>query len=551
MQALMDRAVAHHGQGDLAGAEALYARILQADPAHLPARHMLGVIRAQQQRFDEAAALIGAVVAADASDAMAWANHGNVLNALGRHGEALDSLNKAVALHARHAEAWNNRGIALQRLGRLEEALESYDMALSVNPALVMARNNRGVVLQKLRRPAEALAAHDLALRHEPHSAIAHQGRGGALQAMGRYDEALAAFNAALGSNPDHAPAWTNRGLALRNLGQLDAARESFERAVALAPGLAEAQVNLGLFHLLTGDWNTGWPMLEARKRTADPLEARDYPQPLWTGAQDIKGKTLYAYIEQGLGDTIQFYRFAALVQARGARVVLGVHAPLIRLLQRATPHFELVSNTATPDFDYHIPLASIPLAVGLTPDAIPATVRYLSAEPERVAAWKAKLGDHGFRIAIAWQGNETIPGAEGKSFPVVALAEIARLPGVRLINVQKNEGAEQLGHLPEGMVVERHDFDTGRDAFLDTAAILEVCDLAIVCDTAIAHLAGALGVPAFVALKHVPDWRWGMTGDKSAWYPSLTLMRQPSPGDWTGLFSSLRQALALRLNKS
>ncbi|HEY0266701.1 MAG TPA: tetratricopeptide repeat protein [Rhizomicrobium sp.] len=552
MAELFDQALVLHGHGRLDEAAGLYARQLAAEPGHHGARHMLGVIRAQQGRFAEAAELIALAANANPDDALAWANLGNVLNALGRPDRALEALDRAVALNPQAADAWNNRGIALQRLGQADMALQSYEQALAVQPVFVPALNNRGLARLARRRFTEALADFDRAMAHEPDNLASNLGRGGALQRLTRHDEALAAFNRALGLAPDHAPGWANRGLALMSLGQVHDARESLERAVALAPDLADAHVSLGLIHLLTGNWKAGWPLLEWRKRTADPLEARYYPQPLWTGAEDLTGKTLYAYIEQGLGDAIQFHRFAALAQARGAAVVLGVHAPLIRLLESATPAVALINNTETPaQFDYHIPLASIPLAVKLLPEAIPATARYLAAEPQRVADWKARLGDRGFRIAIAWQGNESIPGAEGKSFPLAALAGVARLPGVRLISLQKNDGAEQLEQLPDGMAVEQYDIDSGRDAFLDSAAIMENCDLVIACDTAPAHLAGALGVPAWIALKHVPDWRWGLEGDKSPWYPSLRLFRQAAPGDWDSVFSSLERALASRLNRS
>jgi len=276
-----------------------------------------------------------------------------------------------------------------------------------------------------------------------------------------------------------------------------------------------------------------------------EPMEARDYSQPLWDGTQDINGKTLFAYIEQGLGDTIQYYRYVGLVQARGAKVILSVPNPLIALLRSAMPQAELIGwGQLPPAFDFHIPLASIALAVGMRVETIPVADRYLSAEPERVARWKNKLGDHGFRIGVAWQGNQLIMGSEGKAFAVTALESISRLSGVRLIGLQKNAGSEQLDHLPAGMTVECYDFDTGPDAFLDTAAMMKNCDLVITADTAPAHLAGALGVPAWVALKHVADWRWFLERADSPWYPSLRLFRQAATNDWASVFAAMQAEL-------
>ena len=415
----------------------------------------------------------------------------------------------------------------------------------------MMALNNRGIVLQKLNRHDAALAVYDQAIAHDPGNFLAHNGRGHVLQILKRHDAALEAFDRAVSLAPQYAPAWGSRALVLQNLGRLEAALASFRRAIALAPGLAQAHLNLGLCHLLMGNWAEGWPLYEWRKKLSPPVEAPPFAQPLWTGAEDIKDKTLLLYIEQGLGDTIQFFRFARLAQVRGARVVLAAQRPLLKLLSGADHPVTLIAgDDPQPPFDYHIPLASIPLAVGMGVGDIPAGTHYLGCEPERVAAWREKIGDKGFRIGIAWQGNEGILGSEGKSFPVAALEEIAKLPDVRLIALQKNAGAEQLKSLPPGMRIEQYDFDTGPDAFLDTAAMMQVCDLVISADTAPVHLAGALGVPTWVALKYVPDWRWLLARDDSPWYPSLRLFRQAAPGDWGALFRAMRDELMAAVRK-
>jgi hypothetical protein len=295
-------------------------------------------------------------------------------------------------------------------------------------------------------------------------------------------------------------------------------------------------------------DFAQGLPLYEWRKRMPQPMEARTYAQPLWTGAQDIRGKTLFTYVEQGLGDAIQFYRHVGFALARGAKVVLSVPDRLVALLRSTTPAVELIGWGQVPAaFDFHIPLASIPLAVGMCADTIPASDPYLTAEPERAARWKSVIGDHGFRVGIAWQGLEQVRGLEGKSFPLAALAGIAALPGVRLISLQKGEGAEQRDHLPAGMAVETYAFDEGPDAFLDTAAMMTACDLVITADTAPAHLAGALGLPTWVALKHVPDWRWFLGRDDSPWYSSLRLFRQMATADWDSVFDRMARELVSR----
>ena len=464
-----------------------------------------------QGRLDEAARLYEQVLAANPNFMDARHMLGVVRAQQNRHQEAHDLIAPVAAAHPNDALVLANFGNVLAALERQEEALAHYDRSLALNPAYASAWFFRGNVLQLLLR----------------------------------YDQALQSYDRFLALVPNGADAWNNRATSLQSLGRIEEALESVRRALSLDPAMAEAQLNRGFCHLLMQDFASGLALLEWRKRMPEPMEARNYSQPLWNGAQDINGKTLFAYIEQGLGDAIQYYRYVGYAQARGAKVILSVPNQLIALLSNASRQVELIGwGQVPPAFDFHIPLASIALAVGMRVETIPAADHYLSAEPERVARWKDKLGDHGFRIGIAWQGNQLILGSEGKAFAVSALESISRLPGVRLIALQKNAGSEQLTQLPPGMTVERFDFDQGPDAFLDTAAIMRNCDLVITADTAPAHLAGALGVPAWVALKFVPDWRWFLGREDSPWYPSLRLFRQAAPNDWASVFAAMEAEL-------
>jgi len=516
MMSLMDQAVAAHRQGRLDEAAGLYTQVLRTQPHNRDAAHMLGVIHAQQGRPQTAYDLIAPVAAAEPANALAQANLANVLNTLGRAEEALAAFDRALALAPDYADAWMNRAGALEQLGRQTDALSSLDRALACNAAMPAAWFRRAALLQQLQR----------------------------------YDEAVTSYDRVLAMMPNSFEAWNNRGQALQQLGHLDAAMAAFRRSEALAPQSALPRLNQALLHLLRQDFAQGLPLYEARKQIEPAIEARLYPQPLWTGAQDVNGKTLFAYIEQGFGDTIQYYRYVALALARGARVILSVPDNLIALLSRAVPQVELIGWGQVPAaFDFHIPLASIPLAVGMTAPFAPG--RYLSPEPARVAHWRDLLGGEGLRIAIAWQGNEAVMGSEGKSFPLAALAPLAAIPGVRLIAIQKGPGRAQLDHLPPGMAVECYPFDDGPDGFLDSAAILEVCDLAIMSDTGPAHLVGALDRPVWVALKHVPDWRWFLGREDTPWYPSMRLFRQPRLGDWRSVFAAMADQIRARSRKS
>jgi hypothetical protein len=264
-------------------------------------------------------------------------------------------------------------------------------------------------------------------------------------------------------------------------------------------------------------------------------------------------GRSILLHSEQGLGDTIQFCRYATLLQQRGAHVVLSVQSQLYRLLRTIGPTIEIVAEGAEgPATDYHCPLLSLPAAFGTTIDSIPASLPYLSAEPQRVMCWRQRLGAEGFKVGICWQGS-TGKVDVGRSFPLATLHPLSTIPGVRLISLQKHLGCEQLHTLPAAMQLEvlGDEFDPGPDAFLDTAAVMQSLDLIVTSDTVIAHLSGALARPTWVALKQVPDWRWLLERTDSPWYPTLRLFRQKHAGDWTGVGADLHRALVSHMRQS
>lgn len=543
-QALLDKALNLHAGGYLAEAEALYRQVIRANPRLASARHMLGVLRAQQGYHQEAHDLIAPVVAANPRDSLALEHFGNVLRALHRHEEAIRSFDSALTLTLDNARAWCNRANTLDDIGRSIDALANYDRALSLEPDFPLALNNRGNTLMKLGQYEAARNSFERALTIDPNSSVAYANLGDALQRLCRFHESLASYGRALALDPGNPASWCNRGVALQHLGQLDAAEQSFSQAEKLVPGMPEARLNRARLYLLQQTFEKGWPLFEARKDLSEPWDARNFPQPLWTGTEDINGKILFIYISCGLGDAIQFYRYATLAQARGAHVILSVNDSLLPLLRSSIHAVSLIGLEHVPaHFDYHIPLLSMPLALG---GAIPQSANYLRADSARVARWRERIGLEGYRVAIAWQGSATALGAEGKSFPISALAKIAALPGVRLISLQKNAGSEQLKQLPPGMVAEHFpDFDDGPGAFLDSAAILQNCQLLISCDTGLSHLAGALGVPNWIALKYVPDWRWFLGRSDTPWYPNTRLFRQAAPGDWDSVFRAMEAELA------
>ncbi len=511
--ALRALALGHFNGHRHAEAARAYERSLELEPGHFDALLMLGTIAAHQAAPVRAAQYFQA----------------------------------AIAVNPDSAVAHMNLGLVRSTLGELALALDSFDTAVVLDPSLAEAHCNRGVALERLERPTQALAAYERAIELDPRHVRAHNNRASVLLALGRPEAAIAGYDAAIVLAPGLSRSHSKRGVALMELKQPAAALDSFARAIALDRANAEAYWNAALCNLLIARYDEGWRLYEWRKRLPEPIAIRPLAAPLWTGKQAIAGRSIYVYAEQGLGDTLQFCRYALALQAAGARVVLGVQRALRRLIARLDERVSVIDVEApVPVTDFHSPLLSLPLAFRTRASAEPAAVPYLAAGAEEIVRWRERIGTHGLRVGIAWAGNATHLDL-GRFYPLGALAPLAAIPGVRLISLQKGRGTEQLQPLPDGLRVETlgEDFDAGPDAFIDSAAVLGCLDVLVTPDTALAHLAGALGRPAWVLLKEVPDWRWGLDADSTAWYPTLRLFRQPRRGDWDSAIRAVATALA------
>ncbi len=546
--AKLSRGMALHQEGRLAEAEKLYREILRQSPKRFDALYLLGIAALAAGKFQRAIDLIDRSIRQNPAFPPAWCNKGLALAQLARHAEALASFEQALSLDPGFAEAWYNRGISLHALARAQDAVASFDKALAIRPDDADALNNRALPLIGLGRHAEALASLDKALSLNPDFAEAHTNRGNAFIGLKRPADALASFDRALAINPALAEAWCNRGDALHDLNRPDDAEASFRQALVRKPDLAEAHFGLSLTLLALGRYDEGFRRHEWRKKRAIPEGARSFPQPVWLGGKTIQGRTLFIHPELFLGDMINMCRYAPLAEAKGAKVILAAQDPLRRLLRSLSPALTIIGeHESPPRFDFHCPLMSLPLAFGTIPGTVPAAVPYLHPDPALTAAWKDRLGGHGFRIGICWQGSAASVVMD-RTFPLIRFCEIAKMPDVRLISLQTGEGCGQLAGLPEGMQVESYDEPgPALRPFEDTAAMMANLDLVITADTAIAHLAGALGRPTWIALKQVPDWRWGLQGDTTPWYPTVRLFRQTNGNDWTSVFDAIRAALGKR----
>ena len=543
-QALQE-ALSLHRQGRLREAEKLYARVLKAAPANFDALHLSGLVKAQAGHMGEAHRLMAAALKINSQAPDAWVNFANVLHALKRDGEALAALDKALALRPGDTEILRNRGNALLALGRVEEAFGHFDRVLKANPRQGEALLNRGTALARLGRADEALRDFDAALALAPNHPAALYNRGTVLNDLGRHSEALATFDRALGLAPNNAQAWNNRGRALQALNRHQEAFESFDKAIALDKTYADAHSNRALSLLTLGDFARGFADYEWRwKRSGMADLRRNYHAPLWLGEFALARKCILLHAEQGLGDTIQFARYAPLLARMGATVILEVQPELKTLLSEldgvASVH---ARGEALPAYDVHCPLGSLPLALKTAPDTIPADIPYLRADAARIAKWQPRIAPlRGKRVAFAWAGHARHPNDRNRTIELSSLTPLLASAGVSFISIQRElrGGDEARLKLCPNVI---HVGDALED-MSDTAAVLALADLLIAVDTSVVHLAGAMGRPAWVMLPFAPDWRWTLRGERSPWYPQVRLFRQSALGDWPSVIALVAAAL-------
>ena len=537
----------HQRGGDLRMAEDAFLLALRGDRRIAQAWLALGGLCESQQRVAEAEAYFRQAVELLPLDAAVYCRLGNVLLPQGKHAEAETVYRRCLQLQPQSIEALVNLGFVVGELNRLDESRVCYERARELRPDLPEVHHNLGNVLRDQGRLDDAIACYLRALQLRPEYAKAHVNLGIALVGRGQLDDGIRSLRQGVALRPDFAEAYTSLGAALSAKGELDDALVQYERCLALNPSYAQARWNQALIWLLRGDFARGWPAYEARWQCPNRQPMPKFAQPLWDGTP-LAGRTILLHAEQGLGDTIQFIRYAReLSQGFGVshpgacRVVVQCQAPLVPLLSRCPGIDQLVGRGAElPAFDVHAPLLSVPRLLGTTLDNIPAAVPYLSADPDLVAHWRSELAPvRGFRVGIVWQGNQQYSWNWYRSVKLADFEPLARVEAVRLISLQKGPGSEQVrelkGRFPLVNLGEQLDGSAG--AFMDTAAIIANLDLVISVDTSIIHLAGALGAPAWLALAFTPDWRWMLTRTDSPWYLTVRLLRQNAPGEWGDVF--------------
>jgi len=543
------------GQTD--DAIAHYRQVIALAPHYSSAHNNLAMALYKQGKLEDAIAHYEQALAIDPTLVNAHNGMGVCLFCRGLVEDAIAHYKQAIALKPDSFSAYNNLGTALQKQGNLEDAATHYQRALDLNPQYASAHDNLGTVRQAQGQVEAAIVYYRRALELDPNLANAYNNLGSALQAQGRVDEAIASCLKAIQLQPDHADAHNNYASGLVERGDFEQAIKHYRQAIHHKPDHTNAHLNLGIVLLLLGDLKQGFEEYHWRWQTQQCSSLR-YPQALWDGS-DLNGKVILLTAEQGYGDTIQFARYASLVAQRGGHVVIACQKPLIRLLN-TLPGIDRCVDRANVDVQTHVhaPLLDLPLLLGTTLETIPSHVPYLTSasnfrllvadnpsatpHPVRLSAHVEALYPTPFKIGIVWAVNPDSSTSSKRSCPLERFLSLSEKPGIALYSLQKKPTEADLALLASHPNIQ--DLHEHLHDFADTAAAIAQLDLVISVDTAVTHLAGALGKPVWTLLAKVADWRWLRDRDDTPWYPTMRLFRQEQDGDWDGVFERVAEAL-------
>ncbi len=539
-------------QNKLAEAESWVRQSVLLRPGSAEALQLLGTILERQNKPEAAGDAYQELVRLKPKDAEAHLRLGRLRKRTDKPREAEAAFREAVRLRPDHADSWNSLGAFLESQERHGEAEPCYREALRIKPDSAEYHNNLGVVVGAQDRPEEAEVCYREALRLRPDFAAVHSNLGNALRNLGRTNEAIGSLRTAIRLAPKFAEAHNNVGIALTHSGQVAEGIAEYDQAIRLRHDYSEAHLNRALALLSLGDFRRGWPEYEWRWR-GPQKKPPQFKVPRWDGSP-LGNRTLLLCAEQGLGDTIQFVRYAALVRGEAGKVVLDCPTPLCDLMKSCAGLDQVVPRgQPLPPFDTYVTMLTVPDLLGTNLDNIPGHVPYLFAKPEQVEFWRDKLKEvTGFRVGIFWQGSKQHKGDRNRSVGLTRFAALAAIPGVRSISLQKGVGSEQLAEAPAewGIVDPNQWLNADSWSFLDTAALLLNLDLVVTVDTAVAHLTGALGKPVWVATGFASDWRWLREREDTPWYPTMRLFRQPVFGNWDAAFERIAQALGEEARK-
>jgi Flp pilus assembly protein TadD len=530
--------------GDPRGAENIYRQVLLHYPNDADATHGLGLALFQMDRQNEGIQLIRTAISLNPSNAEYYRNLGVALMSAGQFDEVVVTLSQSPPDVLESPDIHHILGDALAAKKTFEPAAVSYRRAIELGESTGETWNKLGTCLLKVDRHEEAVAAFREAVRLKPDFVQAYVALGHALNLTRHLDEAIAASRTALRLKEELAEAQVNLGVSLYEKGLVDEALAAFERAVAINPEWPCGRYNLAGPLLVKGDYQRGWEEFEWRLRWEDFSSPwRKFEQPRWVG-EDLKGKRILLYAEQGLGDTIQFVRYVPMVAQRGGRVILECQEPLFRLLGGVKGAVKLVRRgEELPPFDFHSSLLSLPRVFETNVKTIPASPGYVRVDDELRRKWETRIsGRPGLKVGIVWAGTPGHKRDRDRSVGFQQLAPLAAVPGVKLFSLQKGLAAAEAKSAPAG--TELVDLSGELTDFAETAAVIANLDLVISVDTSTAHLAGAMGKPVWVMIPFASDWRWMLEREDSPWYPTMRLFRQTEIGHWGDVILKIRDEL-------
>jgi tetratricopeptide (TPR) repeat protein len=536
---LFARAVRHHQVGQLAEAASLYEQVLTLEPGHIQARSLLSVIIQQKDttRFDPKLAESHFRV-------------GHKLANSGAHEQAIEELRQAARLSPMQASYRFELGVSLQAIGQFQAAAAVYRGCLEIDPRMADAWSNLGVVLSELGDVTAAISCFLSVQRLRPAYAESYFNVGVCYASIWEHAKAVEYLSRAIALSPALAAAHLWRGKSLHVLGDIRGAIDSYRRALKYEPSSAETHWGLSLSHLMLGEFAAGWKEYEWRWKWAQfPSAKRNYSRPKWKG-EPLNGRTILLHAEQGFGDTLQFVRYVPLVAEAGGRVILEVPSALYSLLREYPGVTQCIRRgDAMPKFDVHCPLMSLPLAFGTTiesiPEVVPPVLRLAEEFTERSRPSEVAERKDSPRVGLVWAGNKGHLWNTQRSFDLQQYAPLWKISSMaQFVSLQKGPAAAQLGKTQPLFAME-DGVGEAKD-FADTAVVVAGLDLVITVDTAVAHLAGSMRKPVWILIPETPDWRWGLEGERTPWYPTARLFRATREGLWVELMERVAKELQM-----
>lgn len=530
-------------QNKITNAKEIFNQILVKNPNHFNSLHILGLIAAHSNRHLLALELIGKAITINPNNAQALCHYGDSLEALNRFKEAITTYGMAIRISPNYAEAYYKTGAIFNKMLQFREAIVNFDKVIELKPEHAKAYNDRGIALLGIMQFNEALLFFTKSIELDSNSPDAYNNRGIVLAELHKFNEALISFNHAIELQPNHLEAHINQGNLFLELRNLEAACKSYDNAIKIKSDKAEAIWGKSVALLLNGEYKKGFELYESRWGKNDiAIHKRNFEHPSLLNVVEVYGKTIFIYAEQGFGDTIQFCRYCILLKDRGARIILEVPQALMGLLSSLQGVDALVEKgKCLPKFDYHCPLLSLPLVFKTDKGKIPFFTKYLFADKDKVNKWEKILGVKvKKRIGLVWSGSTIHKNDKNRSFTLQNL-----LPHLsneyQYVCLQK-----ELREIDEKYHAESNiEFYGERlDDFTDTSALCELMDIVISVDTSVAHLAAAMGKTTWILLPYLPDWRWLLEGENSAWYKTVKLYRQGRDRDWNPVLTQVAKDL-------